>query len=291
MEYLANDKYTDFLLVPSTQGNDFTHLANLNTEKGIKECYVKIYPDNEDSMVNEIIGYLFAKELKLPVPAQAGLVEIEIGDGKDLEPKFIPKKNQWISNQSEAIGWWTSKENAPSLLAHFSIDKYLELSEKSKVLYQKKLEKQLISAMEESFKKDHFGPICAFDYFFANVDRNIGNILFGDVLIAIDHGQIFGGKNWSSSLKNIATKQHHHKIRELIANLKLNLPKNVIDSACLKYDEIISLIHSKPSKDVLEFLADFNAINPNKIFQSVDEYMGIRGKDELEYKSKFNRLI
>uniref|UniRef100_Q31HW2 HipA-like C-terminal domain-containing protein n=1 Tax=Hydrogenovibrio crunogenus (strain DSM 25203 / XCL-2) TaxID=317025 RepID=Q31HW2_HYDCU len=291
MEYLTNDCYTDFLTVPGLQGEDFTHLANLNTQNGMQECYVKIYPTNEDSMLNEIIGYLFAKELNIPVPKYAGLVEIEIGDGKDIELQTIPPNSQWLCNQSEVIGWWTSKEKSPSLLAHFSLDKFKDLSRRSQILYSKKLTKQLTSALESAFKKKNLGPICAFDFFFSNIDRNLGNILFGDSLIAIDHGQIFGGKYWAHDFKQLAMQEHPHKIRDLVKNLQLNLPKNVIDSACLKYDEIISLIQSKPAKDVLEFLSDFSGLPHEKIFNSVDEYLEVRSMDESKYKNKFNRLI
>lgn len=292
MEYLTNDNYRQFITVPKAQGVDFTHLANLNTSTGLTQCYVKIYPDDEQSLLNEIIGYLYAKEAGIPVPKQAGLVEITIGYGQDINSDDIPVKHAWVKNQAEAIGWYTSDEQTPSLLSYFGLDQIESLQKQSGALYARRINQMMVKAAKAACEKKHLGAICAFDYVFANIDRNIGNILFGSSLIAIDHGRIFGSNHWApKELPQIAKAKHKHVIREFVEQFLQDVPNNVGANAVATYDTISHLCGVKKSKDVLKFLSGFSNLDDSAIFNAVEHYLAARLKQESAYKKTFNRLI
>lgn len=293
MHYLTQDQYLDFLQVPKKQGEDFTHLANLKTPNGSQRCYIKIYPDSEQSLLNEIIGYLYAKALGIPVPEHAGLVELTVGEhNADLLHHYIPDKHSWIKNEEEVIAWWTSDESAPSINTVFGFDDLNQLREQSSEFYSQKINKLLHDAAIQACKKKHLGNICAFDHIFANIDRNLGNLLLGTNLIAIDHGKIFGSNFWKpEQLPAIADMDHPHRIRHLLNNVLQEIPEPVKMRAITQFDSIKQFCDDTSTKDVLEFIQEFQDLEPDKLNNFLSVYLAKRLAQESDYKNSFGVLI
>lgn len=293
MNYLSQDHYLDFLHTPKKQGEDFTHIANLQTPSGTRKCYVKIYPDNEQSLLNEIIGYLYAKGTNIPSPNQAGLIELTVGQqNADLLHKDIPEKHNWIKKQTEAIGWWTTDEQAPSINAMFGLDDLEKLQKQSGIFYKTKLNKLISDATIAACKKKHLGSICAFDHIFANIDRNLGNILFGSQLIAIDHGKILGSNHWQpNQLPKISQQNHTHKLSHLLNNVLNSIPDNVKMRAIAQFDSTKQFSEDNSTKQVLEFIQEFEQLDPKSINKHLSQYLKHRLSEDSNYKNSFGMLI
>ncbi|CAA6604290.1 conserved hypothetical protein [Rhodospirillaceae bacterium LM-1] len=131
-----------------------------------------IYPKE---MANELIGASLAIALGLPVP------RIFLAAAK---PDVLPAEKA-LSGKGFRVLFASELKGTPSLMQYWT-----------------GVGEQLPQSMLEALISwAQCGSAFAFDTWAANVDRNIGNLLFGgpnDIWL-IDHGHIFTGQNWSGS--------------------------------------------------------------------------------------------
>ena len=152
--------------------------------EGRRRAYFKTDPVGY-AMLNEEIGYVLAREAKLPQPKAA-----KIWINGAVLHGFDPAR--WPNPMQHALCWVTYEAKdrlgkpAPTVKAKLKIG-------------NGNIPLQVMDALRKVFLQFKLlGRLIAFDAWVANIDRNIGNVLLvsADSFVIIDHGQVLGGCNW-----------------------------------------------------------------------------------------------
>lgn len=163
-------------LAPVEAGACYSHLAQVDFDGHVAVAYVKLDQPNTASLFNEAIGYAGCRMLDIPAPSHAAILEVE-----PHQLAGLPSIPAWVASARGPLMAWATEDMGGRSLAQW----YKSTGD----------EDQIWSAVLES----SIAPkLSAFDEFFANVDRNAGNILqLGPRrFAAIDHGQVLSGPFW-----------------------------------------------------------------------------------------------
>lgn len=159
--------------------------SNIDMAGVTNTYYMKVYASDKQ-VINEMVGYMLAKERGLNVANKAYLLEIGTIT-KTLIDNFYTFNSNGIGN----AGWHNNTKyafiisEAPGL----TISSY-----SSELIKQTKFFKRRIEAWNKN------NMLIAFDEWIANTDRNAGNLIFGqNVIYVIDHGSSPVEMNWTIS--------------------------------------------------------------------------------------------
>lgn len=175
-------------LLPFNEGNLTATYKTLLKTNGWGQAFpaiVKDLPSRE--LFNELFAFLVLDELGLPVPpAYLGLVPLS--ETRVVKAPVLPNGQKLVFASAEVP--------SPSLKMAAGLDGSPT---------NKKIQLCLERFVPLIAKWGQLGELYAFDSWVANVDRNLGNILFGGVstegtpsLWLIDHGKAFTSDNWTS---------------------------------------------------------------------------------------------
>ncbi|QJF51983.1 hypothetical protein [Roseobacter ponti] len=177
----------------------FKALAKPVDESGPFAAIVKDLQPRE--LFNELFSFLVLRELGLPVP-KAYLGLIPIAEGQLKKSPVMPN--------GQRLAFLTTEVPSPSLKIAAGLQ-----GKPSKHLIDVCLDRvvPLLATWPQ------LGELYAFDGWIANVDRNLGNILFGrrssngspDIWL-IDHGKAFTSEHWSST-HLIPDKSYANKLK------------------------------------------------------------------------------
>lgn len=158
---------------PFNAGNvNSTYTGQVLLQSGvIRQAIIKDLDARE--LANELMAAAIALTIGLPVPTPYVAA---------TSPGSLPS-NKGPVIQGQQLTFASVDANTPSL---------------KQVLLYRGLH-NFPALIQELLNWPHVGLLYSFDSFVANVDRNLGNLLFGGAnrVWAIDHGQCFSGPNWS----------------------------------------------------------------------------------------------
>lgn len=186
-----------------------------------KSCLLKDIDRVE--LVNELVSNLIASKLNLPVP----LAVLALVEDRYNKKNYFPKS---VKVKGGRLVFCTIDVQTPNLAQRLK---------SAHPLSEKIISNSLISWSKK-------GHLYGFDTWVANVDRHMGNILFGarNEMWLIDHGRCFTKENWVPSdlvpdvtyanrlqswytklldqLVRLKTKQDLHQVQAEISNIDLN---------------------------------------------------------------------
>jgi hypothetical protein len=187
--------------------------------EGRRRAYFKTDPAGY-AMLNEEIGYMLARCAKLPQP-KAGKMWVR---GKVL-------------HQIDPVRWPDPTKPALCWVTHEAKDEKTKpaLSVKAKLRVGPSTSPAMAIILRNTFLKFKLlGRLIVFDFWIANIDRNVGNVMLisADSFMLIDHGAILGGSTWPLS---VHSKPGHYVATKILdsifhpADATLSLPaKNAI---------------------------------------------------------------
>ncbi|HHP0276798.1 hypothetical protein [Acinetobacter baumannii] len=262
IEIIEEEGFLDTLrLVSNTSGgcSASTRLATVCWPDGEEaDTFIKIFPytNRNKEIINESFGYLMAKKASLRQSPRAALIKISVDDiPADPRDTFAKQYGFYYAWACRSIG-----------------------SSNMKKLY---FSPPYESATTEEFSKyfhaltewDDFEKLLTFDDCIGNCDRNPGNIIFinKNDLAIIDHGLIFGGKDWVNNgllnahnfqnwLENFFIQQHDGKPSMIAWQPIIDASKNNVkifdepyfDEITYKMEAVFnSLIPSVPTTKVV----------------------------------------
>lgn len=193
-----------------------TWLVEIKWDDGsVRRSYLKVFSlPLWQGIINEVTGYLLAKQANLPLPYKAGLLK--------LPDNLFPDSNKFMS-----YGFVTSEVpgNTPNSMYNISGN-----------VTAKQLE-----PIVDIVKTWKFLPNCmAFDDWTANTDRHFGNIIFsgpGDMYL-IDHSNLPIDITWEANQLN-QDESYDNKLAQLINFTdKSSLPKKMaVSDAAVKHSD------------------------------------------------------
>jgi hypothetical protein len=149
-----------------------THLAQLRSPDGvICRAYIKHYTEQSPrGLFNEWFGHTLLGAIGIPLPAAAVM----------LAPRF------------DAL-------DSPAQWAFVSCEPTPRCDGTPKERYNLHSYEHLEHLRERLFLCDMLPALIAADQLIINGDRNMGNLVFtgAHTFVAIDHGEILGGSNWT----------------------------------------------------------------------------------------------
>ncbi len=187
IQYLPSSNYIEYLRGSPDGVSGLTHMANVQWEDGVeRDSWVKIYAGNKPrSLINEMIGYLLGRALKLPMPPRAGFLLIET---KILNPNLVNVLSEVDRYRGFTFAWVTEDVKGKNL--RIEIDK----------------NPSSLNVMAEYFSScmkdwEHLANLIAFDDWILNTDRNMGNSIHlpDRTFSLIDHGECMHGGDWKES--------------------------------------------------------------------------------------------
>ena len=159
-----------------------TFLALVNYDGVVRRAYIKLYDHvaQPKAELNEVLGYLYAQAMDIPSPA---VFFIDVPAFDVAASGFLP----------EAV---LSMRAVGTLEAH---DPTVAGEGTAKTLYMSTTGIDFPQIRSRLISSPAGRALMAFDEALGNSDRNIGNIVFSKKhgVVAIDHGCIFTGPNWS----------------------------------------------------------------------------------------------
>jgi len=252
-----------------------THTAEIEYRDGNTETsFVKIFASKIE-LFNEVIGYLIAKAIGLPVANEAAVIKI---------PSETLKFAELESNTANLYEWAWAVSEVPGVSpkVHFKFRNSIGLT------------KALIKDVQKW--SDLHGTV-AFDDFVFNTDRNLENFLrIGkSKYVLIDHGNLLGGKPiWAINDLFSLLRQSTFNLYGLCHN-KLsarawdnNIPdcdqQKVLDS-CMKHDFTVRTYSSE-----IEFWCGaLLSLNQKKHFNRFISFRAKNGPSRV--KSVFGMLL
>ena len=214
----------------------FTHLARVNIRGIEARAYVKAYDRRSTAKtLGEVIGYTLGSHAELPQPAMAALVAVP---GVVLRQKAVGMHradgtalefdDQHICFATlEVVGYEGGRVRSFAAVNGWS-DSRIARDELECILFP------------WAEKWPHFGRLAAFDAWVANVDRNLGNVLWisDKQFLVIDHGELFAGlaapvdgnDSWPA-VETHTGQMFPHKLMDTLIQLRPDLsPKIIVDT-------------------------------------------------------------
>lgn len=193
-----------------------TWLAEIRWKDGhIRRSYLKVFSfDHQLGLINEITGYILAKNSGLPLPSKAGIIK-------------LPDNMFQGSNNYLPYAFITSEVPGKSPNSMYNIDSSSTIDHLKPVV--------------EKIKGWKYLPNCmAFDDWTANTDRHFGNVIFsgpGDLYL-IDHSNLPLGVTWSAD-DLIDETSYENRLANLINLTDASLlPKQMqVSNAAIKHPD------------------------------------------------------
>jgi hypothetical protein len=180
---IVNDGFVNLITgIPSSGQVAKTFIcSNMDALGNTNTYYMKVYADNK-YVINEMVGYLLAKERGLDVASKAYI--LRIGDvTRAIIDGFYESHGKENSLEHHNTEFAFIISSAPGI----TISTYHSDTVKQTDFFKRKI---------KAWKKNN--TLIAFDEWIANTDRNAGNIIFGEnVNYIIDHGSAPVTMNWT----------------------------------------------------------------------------------------------
>jgi hypothetical protein len=172
--------------------NDTFRGQILTDESSVESTIIKDLTPKELS--NELIAAAFATLLGLPIP----LAYLAV-----VPPGVLNVQKGPTTQDGQQLVFASVAANAQSL--RFRLQSSLSAAQL-----------QLLSDLTEW---SQLGDLYAFDAWVANVDRNVGNLLYAgkDKVWIIDHGHCFSGPNWAPAHLD-PKKTYRHRLKEWLTS-------------------------------------------------------------------------
>lgn len=159
-----------------------TFLALVNYDGVVRRAYIKLYDHvaQPKAELNEVLGYLYSQAMGMPSPA---VFFIDVPAFDIVASGFLPVAVVGM----RAVG--TLEAHDPTVAGEGT----------AKTLYVSTAGIDLPEIKSRLISSPAGRALMAFDEALGNPDRNIGNIVFSKRhgVVAIDHGFILTGPNWS----------------------------------------------------------------------------------------------
>lgn len=209
--------------------------------EGRRRAYFKTDPVGY-AMLNEEIGYMLARCANLPQP-KAGKMWVRGTVLHQLDPA------RWPDPIKPALCWVTHEVKDEKAKPALSV--------KAKLKIGASTSPAMAIILRNTFLKFKLlGRLIVFDFWIANIDRNVGNVMLisSDSFTLIDHGAILGGSAWPMSVHGKPTHYVATKILDVIFNppdSTLSLPAK---NAILKESEALDLAYKTASPWLAQIL-------------------------------------
>lgn len=172
--------------------NDTFRGQILTEERTVESTIIKDLTPKELS--NELIAAAFATLLGLPIPDAFLAV---------VPPGVLYATKGPTTRDGQQLVFASVAANAQSL----------------RFRLQNSLSADQLALLRDLTEWPQLGHLYAFDAWIANIDRNVGNLLYAgkDKVWIIDHGHCFSGPNWSPS--NLDPKKtYRHRLKEWLTS-------------------------------------------------------------------------
>lgn len=244
-----------------------TYKGEILTHDGTAHAIIKDIPGIE--LANELLAALLGQKLGLPIP-QCYLTLVDKGVMQtEYALKTTNGKSLVFSSKDVSI-----PNTAVKILASAQNDKKnITLKDIQSTATFKAMASSLI-------QWDKLGDLYAFDSWVANVDRHMGNILWGgqDKIWLIDHGHCFSGPDWSPNNLD-ATNVYSNKLANWLTPSMSDTQRKKTSSAVSKIAGTISsenITQSVENSRISEFL-------PGTYISALEDFLNLRKSETQNF--------
>lgn len=244
-----------------------TYKGEILTPDGTAHAIIKDIPLIE--LANELLAALLGQKLGLPVPqCYLTLVPTDV-----MQTEYAPKMQDGNSLA------FSSKD---VLIPNTAVKILDSIENNDENITLKDIQStSTFKAMASSLMQwDKLGDLYAFDSWVANIDRHMGNILWGgqDKIWLIDHGRCFSGPDWGPNSLD-ATHIYSNKLAGWLTPSMSDTQRKQISSVASKFIGTIS------NENITQSVNDsrISQLLPETYISALEDFLNLRKPETQKF--------